>query len=92
MSALDRFYRDNKDSVGLLLVALNDSEADIRAFFDEGGWNMPVMIEGSGELASQYGVSGVPTTYFVDPQGRIANVKIGGATVDDLVTLTDTAR
>ncbi len=78
--------------MNFLLVALNDKESDIRGFLDNGGWSLPVLIDGPGEIAAAYGISGVPTAVVIDSQGNIGNTKIGGATVDDLVALVDTVR
>jgi cytochrome c biogenesis protein CcmG, thiol:disulfide interchange protein DsbE len=92
VSSLDRFYRDNKDTVNLQVVALNDSESNVRAFLKKDGLQLPVLLDGPGEIAAAYGISAVPTTVFIDSQGNIGNTKIGGTTVDDLVALVDTIR
>ena len=74
------------------MVALNDSESNVRAFMEKGGLQLPVLLDGSGEIAAKYGISAVPTAVFIDPQGNIGNTKIGGATVDDLAALIGTVR
>ena len=53
---------------------------------------MPVLLDGSGEIAAKYGISAVPTAVFIDPRGNIGNTKVGGATVDDLAALIGTVR
>jgi len=78
--------------VNFLVVALNDNESDVRALLKKQGLQLPVLLDGPGEIASAYGVSAVPTAVFIDPQGNIGNTKIGTATVDDLVALVDTVR
>lgn len=74
------------------MVALNDSESDVRAFLKKEGLQLPVLLDGPGEIAAAYGISAVPTAVFIDPQGNIGNTKIGGTTVDDLVALVDSVR
>lgn len=74
------------------VVALNDSESDVRAFMKKKGLQLPVLLDGPGDIATAYGISAVPTAVFIDSQGNIGNTKIGGATVDDLVALVDTVR
>ncbi len=54
----------------------------------EGGADLPVLLDESGDIASRYAITGVPTAYFIDSQGRIANVKIGATTFDDLTQLS----
>lgn len=72
-------------------MALNDSEADVREFLGQSGADLPVLLDGSGEIASRYAIQGVPTAYFIDSEGRIANVKIGGSTLEDLTELARSA-
>jgi hypothetical protein len=78
--------------VNLLVIALNDSEANVSAFMKNRGLQLPVMLDGSGEIAGKYGISAVPTAVFIDPRGNIGNTKIGGATADDLAALVGTVR
>jgi hypothetical protein len=78
--------------VNLLVIALNDSEANVGAFMKNGGLQLPVLLDGSGEIAGKYGISAVPTAVFIDPRGNIGNTKIGGATADDLAALVGTVR
>ncbi|MCJ7795502.1 MAG: TlpA family protein disulfide reductase [Thermoleophilia bacterium] len=78
--------------MNLQVVALNDSESDVRAFLKKEGLQLPVLLDGPGEIAAAYGISAVPTAVFIDPQGNIGNTKIGGTTVDDLVALVDSVR
>lgn len=78
--------------MNLQVVAVNDSESDVRAFLEKQDLRLPVLLDGPGDIATAYGISGLPTTVFIDPQGNIGNIKIGGVTVDDLVALVDTVR
>jgi hypothetical protein len=65
------------------VVALNDSADSAQSFMDEGGYDLPVLLD-NGQLAGDYGVSVVPTAVFVDADGRVGNSKIGISTVGDL--------
>jgi alkyl hydroperoxide reductase subunit AhpC len=37
----------------------------------------PVLLDPRGEIASRWGVRGVPTLYFLDPENRIRHVSVG---------------
>jgi hypothetical protein len=65
-----------------VVVALQDRESDVRKFFKKGS-GVPVVLD-SGGLAGKFGVQYVPTTVFIDSQGRIATVKVGLSTAGDL--------
>lgn len=65
------------------MVALNDSSDSAGGFLDDGGYELPVLVD-DGSIASAFGISVVPTAVFIDDQGRVGNSKIGISTVGDL--------
>jgi len=71
-------------------VLYNDKPSAAREFFrerGEGGW--PLLIDDEGQFALDYGVTGPPETFLIDPQGNVlAGVKsaIDEAGLDDLLT------
>jgi len=71
-------------------VLYNDKPGAARDFFrqrGEGGW--PLLIDEEGQFALDYGVTGPPETFLIDPQGNVlAGVKsaINEAGLDDLLT------
>lgn len=64
---------------GVVLVGVNyqDREADARAFIERFGKTFPNGPDTGTRIAIDYGVYGVPETFFIDPQGRIAHKHIG---------------
>jgi cytochrome c biogenesis protein CcmG/thiol:disulfide interchange protein DsbE len=64
---------------GVMLVGVNyqDREADARAFIERFGKTFPSGPDGGSRIAIDYGVYGVPETFFIDRQGRIAHKHIG---------------
>ncbi|HET6878715.1 MAG TPA: redoxin domain-containing protein [Pirellulales bacterium] len=41
---------------------------------DQGEFPFPIVIDKTGRTVEAYGISGFPTSVFIDPEGRIANV------------------
>jgi cytochrome c biogenesis protein CcmG/thiol:disulfide interchange protein DsbE len=68
-------YRDQ----GVMLVGVNyqDREADTRAFIERFGKTYPSGPDGGSRIAIDYGVYGVPETFFIDRGGHIAHKHIG---------------
>lgn len=60
------------DDVVLIGIDIWDTEGDARDFLDEFGVTYIVAPDESGEVAIDYGVSGVPETFIIDAEGRIA--------------------
>ena len=52
----------------VLMVIYDDTADKVRAWFGTKGGDWPVVADRGGRVALDYGVSGVPETYLVDPQ------------------------
>lgn len=64
---------------GVVFVGVNvqDTEPDARAFLAEFGIRYPNGPDTTTQIATDYGVAGIPTTLFLDAQGRIARRWLG---------------
>ena len=70
--------------MGFLVLALKDSETDVRSFLEEEGYDFPMMLDPRGSVAGDYGVTAVPTAVFIDADGRVAGTKVGAVTKEEL--------
>jgi cytochrome c biogenesis protein CcmG/thiol:disulfide interchange protein DsbE len=59
-------------------VALQDTEKNSRAFLKEFNISYPNGQDESRKIAVDYGVWGIPESFFIDPQGRITYKHVGG--------------
>jgi peroxiredoxin len=78
MSLFQQAYEDHRDE-GLVVLAVNfEEEANIaRPYLEELGLTFEVLLDQDAALAKQYLVTGLPTTFFIDRQGLIRQVKLG---------------
>ena len=77
--ALEAAWQRYKDrDVVFLGVNIQDKEEDARAFLEEFGITYLDGWDSSGKIAIDYGVWGIPETFFLDPQGRITYKHGGG--------------
>ena len=67
----DAWQKYKKRNVILVGVNVQDKEEDARAFIKEFGITYLNGQDASGTIAVDYGVWGIPETFFIDPQGRI---------------------
>ncbi|MEX2659306.1 MAG: TlpA disulfide reductase family protein [Acidimicrobiales bacterium] len=70
--------------VTFLGMSLRDSEDDARAILEETGVEYLVGRDPSGSLAEAFGVVNMPSTYFLDAEGRIVSAHAGVLTADEL--------
>ncbi|HUC04724.1 MAG TPA: TlpA disulfide reductase family protein [Acidimicrobiales bacterium] len=72
----------------IVSVVFNDQSSSARQFLVSQGATWPAVADPGGSIAQAYGVTGPPTTFLVDPSGRITvQPETGPATVSDLETM-----
>ncbi len=66
-------YEKYKDQ-GLVILGVNAQEfgEDANKFVEKYNLSFPVTLDSRGEVMGLYGVRGLPTTLFIDPEGRVA--------------------
>ncbi|MYC64105.1 MAG: TlpA family protein disulfide reductase [Caldilineaceae bacterium SB0661_bin_34] len=75
----------------VLAVNLREAETKIAEFASEVAMELPIVLDPDGEVADLFGVRGLPTTIFVDPQGNLTATWQGVLDRAKLVQLTDTS-
>ena len=82
-------YKDR--GVVFLGVNIQDKEEDARAFMKEFGITYLNGRDASGKIAVDYGVWGIPETFFVDAQGRITYKHAGELKTPTITSKLDAA-
>jgi len=78
MPYLDEVYDEQQDTeLVMLIVNIGESSATIRDFLQDNDLSLPVIIDTDGAVARTYGLSGIPTTFFIDGDGIIESRVIG---------------
>jgi cytochrome c biogenesis protein CcmG, thiol:disulfide interchange protein DsbE len=76
---LEAAWQSLKDkNVVFIGVALQDTDQASLDFLKEFDVTYPNGKDGSGKIAIDYGVWGIPESFFIDPQGRITYKHVGG--------------
>jgi len=84
----ERHRNGDRQIVG---VMFGDTENAAREFFLELGGDWPAMIEDTGPIAIDYGVTALPETLLVAPSGRVVQKWVGpqGVTADGIDAVID---
>ena len=61
----------------ILAVNLQQPETEISKFSTELNITFPILLDSEGKVNKLYRVQGLPTTYFIDRDGRVSNIHIG---------------
>jgi peroxiredoxin len=91
MPALEAVYQTYADD-GLEILAVNMSSQDslpqAASFVQELGLSFPILLDRNGEVARLYQSRALPSTFFVDTEGVIYRVVIGGPISEVLLQST----
>ncbi len=68
----------------VVAVDWDDAAGPARAFIRKHGWKFPVLADTSGSAGEKYGLVGLPTSFVLDPQGRIVKTFRGPQSVASL--------
>ncbi len=81
MPAMQKLYEEYQ-SQGLVILAVNATYQDyplsIAPFINEYGLTFPILLDETGETAAAYQLRSLPSSYFINRAGIIAEVVIGG--------------
>jgi cytochrome c biogenesis protein CcmG/thiol:disulfide interchange protein DsbE len=76
--ALEEFQRQHGGSGFTVLgIDTQDLSGDAKAFVERYGLSYPQLRDGNGDNADEYGTTGVPENFLVDPQGKVRLVVAG---------------
>jgi cytochrome c biogenesis protein CcmG/thiol:disulfide interchange protein DsbE len=86
---LARFDRQMHERAPLVGIDFQDDRSEALAFIREFRWRFPNVRDPRGKLGGRYGLVGLPTTFVIDGQGRIARALTGAQTYEELVSAVE---
>ena len=85
MPLLQNAYEEHQgDGLIILTIAVSDKANNVLDFSDQHDLTFPLLIDTKDQVAVQYKVLGIPTSYFIDSDGVIASVQVGDLTAPAL--------
>ncbi len=66
-------------------AAYQENASDVRTAVEAYGLTYPIGLDTSDRIASTYGITGVPETFVIDADGRVAYIHIGPLTAEQLM-------
>ena len=85
MPALDRVARSQPD-VAVVEVDLQESGDKVRSFLSQLALDRLIpVLDTDGATTRRFGVLSLPSTFFIDREGVIRHVELGGPLSDDQI-------
>lgn len=90
MPAMQRVYEDFQDQ-GFIVLAVNsthqDNLGDAITFAKIRKLTFPILLDQDGGVGALYDVRSLPTSFFINPQGIIEDVVVGGPMSEALLRI-----
>lgn len=85
MPAMGRQYEVYKvQGVQILAVNIAESDFKVRTFADQYGMTFPTLIDKTKSVMQTYNVKPLPTTFLINPDGKIVRIVTGEMSEDDI--------
>ncbi len=88
MPAIQEVYEEYSDQ-GFIVLAVNLTKKDVlssvEVFVEEHGLTFPILLDQDGRVEDAYQLRGLPTSFFIDGDGIIQSVVIGGPITEEVL-------
>lgn len=93
LPAIEQVYREQQGQ-GFTTLEVDDQEppSDVLAFAHQVGRLPPIVLDTSGAVTAQYGLKGLPDSFFIDRQGNVRAVSYGPMTRQSILKNIESAR
>jgi cytochrome c biogenesis protein CcmG/thiol:disulfide interchange protein DsbE len=81
LTALGRVRAAEGGRAAVVGVDVQQAAGPVRLFLAQQGVGWPVVLDAQGQLAAEYGVEDLPTTFFIDARGVIRRIYTGPLSV-----------
>ncbi len=72
------YQQYKKDGLVVLGVNIKDELADVKKYIEDGGYSWPILMDYDSKVKDTYQVTGYPFSLFVDREGFIRAMQVGG--------------
>jgi len=89
MPFLQQVYEDwPEEELAMLAINIQEGSSQVSQFMQSQGFSFPVLLDSNGNVAQRYNVHGIPSTFFINSDGVIQEIKIGAfRSQADIVTI-----
>ena len=78
MPFIQAIFEEQSDT-GLVILAVDIGEAPstIKGFIESSNFSFPVLLDTNQDVALEYNIRAIPTTFLIDKDGVIQEIKVG---------------
>ena len=79
--------RYRAEGLTVLWVAIQEDTTAAKTYAERAGLTFPTVADPRTQIARQYGLFGTPTHYFIDRDGTVQDIRLGGLQAEDMDAL-----
>ena len=77
MTAIEKVFQEKGEEFTCLAINVSQSKEVAQDFIQKLGITYPILLDEDGSIARTYGVTGLPTSFFIDKEGKIKGKILG---------------
>lgn len=77
MGYIEATAKESKGKIKIVAVNIGESAIKVQQFFGNNDVSFTVALDGDRQVALRYGVQYIPTTFFIDREGIVVDIKVG---------------
>jgi peroxiredoxin len=82
---IEAVYQANRDQGLVVLgVFINETAGEVATYVKRAGLTFPIAVDPNADIAAAYRSMGIPTHFFIGPDGKVREVRIGALSKDDM--------
>ena len=85
MPEIEKIYQETKDDDFVILsVEIGEPLNTVKTFIEKNKYNFKVLLDLDQSVATTYGITAIPTSYFIDEEGNIISKQVGGMSYEQM--------
>ena len=85
MPDIEKLYQETKDSdLVIIAVELGEPLDTVKSFIDQNKYHFKVLLDTDQSVGASYNISAIPTSYFIDSDGKIVSTNTGAMTLEEM--------
>ena len=78
MPAMQKMYVSwDKNKYVMLAINTGEDKRTVKEFAGKNGYTFPILLDKDGRVARTYKITGIPTTFIIDGEGKVVSKIVG---------------
>jgi peroxiredoxin len=83
----EAYNKSSQDELAIFAISWKQTPQDVENFLITKPLTLPILLDETGEVAAEYNVVRSPTSFFIDTQGVIRDIKYYPATLKSVTQI-----